>query len=89
MAAIWGEVLTLLESGKRRHKDGRTLVQVWADAVLDDPASAFAFVNEHVLPKEQELQPNQQLNSIQNLYLTAVQQAARMPAPAIEHEDDW
>ncbi len=84
MVARWNEVLDLLESGKRRTKDGQTLIERWADLTLEDPAAMFAFVALHILPKEQEPQSNQQLTSIQNLYLTAIQQASRMPAPALD-----
>jgi hypothetical protein len=83
MAARWAEVLDLLETGKKRTKDGQTLIERWAELTLENPHEMFAFVNAHILPKEQETQPNQQLTSIQNLYLTAVQQASRMPAPLV------
>jgi hypothetical protein len=79
----------MLESGKRRTKDGRTLVEAWADAVLADPAAGFAYVNEYILMKDAQPTDNTQLTSIQNLYLTAVQQASKMPAPSIEHDDEW
>ena len=80
MAAVWSQVLDLLE---KRHKNGQNLVERWADLTLDDPATMFAFVNEHILPKEPEEQSNQQLTSIQNLYLTAIQQASKMPPPLV------
>ena len=81
MAARWAEVLDLLETGKKRTKDGQTLIERWAELTLENPSEMFAFVNAYILPKEQETQSNQQLTSIQNLYLTAIQQASKMPAP--------
>lgn len=81
MAGKWAATLDLLET---RTKNGKNLVEIWADLTLDNPAEMFAFVNEHVLSKEPIDQPNQQLTSIQNLYLTAIQQASRMPAPALD-----
>jgi hypothetical protein len=37
-------VLDMLTSGKRKHKDARTLTEVWADLVLENPAQEFARV---------------------------------------------
>jgi hypothetical protein len=44
-------VLDMLTSGKRKHKDARTLTEVWADLVLENPAQEFARVARELLPQ--------------------------------------
>jgi hypothetical protein len=93
MECEWGFVLDMLTgaNGKkqRRHKDGRTLTEVWADLVLDDPPGEFARVAQHLLlpdPDAAGASGGSVVTNIQALYLTALQAASREPNPrTIEH----
>jgi hypothetical protein len=92
MECEWGFVLDMLTGvgGKkpRRHKDGRTLTEVWADMVLADPAGEFARVAQHLLMPEPDASASggNVVTNIQSLYLTALQAASREPNPrTIEH----
>ena len=98
MAAQWGYVLTMLETGKRKDAQGRTLTEAWADMVLADPAGEFSRVCADILPKEtaDAVQSGATL-SIQQLYLTAVQAAQSAPNPKqidgqskpLETKEEW
>ena len=71
MAAQWGYVLTMLETGKRKDAQGRTLTEAWADMVLADPAGEFSRVCADILPKETtDAAQSGATLSIQQLYLT-------------------
>jgi hypothetical protein len=86
MVCEWNFVLDML-TGKapRRDAQGRTVIEVWADLVLANPPLEFARVAREMLPQElpESANDNAVRTSIQNLYLTAVQAANKMPDPRI------
>ena len=82
MICEWAFVLDMLNSGKRKHRDGRTLTEVWADLVLENPAQEFARVaKDLLLPETPEASAGAgAVTNVQALYLLAVQGANRETA---------
>jgi hypothetical protein len=69
----------------RRDAKGRDVFEVWADLVLENPPAEFARVARDILPPEQldDSNGNSIVTSIQNLYLSAVVKANRIPDPRV------
>ena len=87
MRADWDTVRAMLTDPRtpRRDAKGRDVFEVWADAVLADPAGEYSRVARDILPAEapDNSGGNSAVNNIQTLYLRAVQEANRRPDPRI------
>ena len=87
MRADWDTVRAMLTDPRtpRRDAQGRDVFEVWADAVLADPAGEYSRVARDILPAEapDNSGGNSVVNNIQTLYLRAVQEANRRPDPRI------
>jgi hypothetical protein len=87
MRADWDTVRAMLTDPRspRRDAQGRDVFQVWADMVLANPAVEYARVARDILPAEipDDSNSNSVVTNIQQLYLTAVQEANRRPDPRV------
>jgi hypothetical protein len=68
----------------RRDAQGRDVFEVWADAVLADPAGEYARIARDILPAETpDNSNNAVVTAIGQLYLQADQAANKVPDPRV------